>query len=71
VYRDYVLYKSSDDGLVNIFAVKIDSGMRYRVTSSRFGADYPTISPTARNCLFSDYTSEGYNLAEIPLDPSS
>jgi len=53
-----VLYKSSDDGLVNIFASKIDSGMRYRVTSSRFGADYPTISPDGSKLLFSDYTSE-------------
>jgi hypothetical protein len=69
-YRGYVLYKSSRDGMVNIFAVETATGQCYRVTTSRFGADFPSISPDGSKLLYSDYTASGYNLAELPMDPS-
>ena len=68
-YRAYILYKSSREGMVNIFAVVTATGQCYRVTSSRFGADYPSISPDGTKLLYSDYTARGYNVAELPLDP--
>ena len=70
-YRDYILYKSSSQGLVNIFAARADGGQTYQVTSARFGADFPAVSPDGRTLLYSDYTARGYNLAELPLDPAS
>jgi Tol biopolymer transport system component len=69
-YRGYILYKSSRDGMVNIFAVETATGQCYRVTASRYGADYPSISPDGTKLLYSDYTARGYNVAELPLDPS-
>ncbi len=71
VYREYVLYKSSLDGTVNIYAVKTGTGQRYRVTEAKFGANYPTISPDGTKLMYSDFSSKGYNLAELPLDPST
>ncbi|HUI80805.1 MAG TPA: hypothetical protein VLY24_22925, partial [Bryobacteraceae bacterium] len=70
-YRDYILYKSSRSGMVNIFAVNIASGYRYRVTSAKFGADFPSVSADGVKLLYSDYTARGYNVAELPLDPST
>jgi hypothetical protein len=70
-YRDYILYKSSRDGIVNIFAAEIATGQCYQVTAARFGADYPSVSPDGSKLLYSDYTARGYNLAELPLDPVS
>ena len=70
-FGDYVLYKSSLDGVVNIYAVETASGRRYRVTSSKFGADFPAISPDRTKLLYSDYTAQGYNLEELPLDPAT
>ncbi|HLK67625.1 MAG TPA: hypothetical protein VKU19_29515 [Bryobacteraceae bacterium] len=70
-WGDYLLYKSSYDGTVNIYAVKVDTGERFRVTESKFGANYPAISPDGTKLLYSDFTSQGYNLAELPLDPST
>jgi len=70
-YRDYILYKSSRDGVVNIFAAAIATGQCYQVTSAQFGADYPSISPDGTKLLYSDYTARGYNLAELPLDPTA
>ncbi len=69
-YRGYILYKSSREGMVNIFAVEIATGECYRVTSARFGADFPSISPDGTKLIYSDYTARGYNVAELPLDPS-
>ena len=69
-YRGYILYKSSRDGMVNIFGVETATGQCYRITTSRFGADYPSISPNGSKLLYSDYTASGYNVAELPLDPS-
>jgi len=69
-YRGYILYKSSREGMVDIFAVETATGRCYRVTMSRFGADYPSVSPDGTKLLYSDYTARGYNVAELPLDPS-
>jgi hypothetical protein len=70
-YRTYVLYKSSRADVVNIFAVEITTGQCFQVTSARFGADYPSISPDGSKLLYSDYTARGYNVAELPLDPAT
>jgi hypothetical protein len=70
-YGGYILYKSSRDDVVNIFAAEISTGQCYQVTAARFGADYPSISPDGSKLLYSDYTARGYNLAEIPLDPTT
>jgi Tol biopolymer transport system component len=70
-YRGYVLYKSSRDGVVNIFAVEIATGNCYQVTRSEFGADYPSVSPDGAKLIYSDYTARGYNVAELPLDPAA
>ena len=71
VFGEYVLYKSSYDGTVNIYAVKTETGQRYRVTEAKFGANYPAISPDRTRLLYSDFSSRGFNLAELPLDPST
>ena len=71
LYRGYVLYQSSFDSVTNIYALEIASGKRYRVTSSKFGASYPSVSPDGKKLVYSDYSLDGYNVAELPLDPSS
>jgi len=71
VFGRYILYKSSLDGAVNIYAVETAGGRRYRVTSSKFGANFPSISPDGAKLLYSDYTAQGFNLAELPLDPTT
>ena len=70
-FRDYVLYKSSPNGIMDIYAVEPDSGRRYRVTDSKFGANFPSISADGAKLVYSDYTVQGYNVAEIPLDPAT
>jgi Tol biopolymer transport system component len=68
---DFVLYTSSLTGITNVYAVHRVTGRRYQVTSSRFGAEFPHASPDGTRLLFSDYTADGYDLAEMALDPAS
>jgi len=70
-FGDYVLYKSSPNGTVDIYAVQISGGRRYRVTASKFGADFPSVSPDGTKLIYSDYSARGYNVAELPLDPAT
>jgi len=70
-WGEYIMYKSSYDGTVNIYAVKTATGQRFRVTEAKFGANYPAISPDGTRLLYSDFSARGYNLAELPLDPST
>jgi hypothetical protein len=69
-YQNYILYNSFYSGIDNIYAVDIKSGQRYRVTSRPFGAYNPAVSPGGNDLLFNDYSVDGYDAAEMPLDTS-
>lgn len=66
-----ILYNSPYSGIDNIYALNIESKQRYRVTSSRLGAFFPEVSPDNRCLLYNEYSVDGYDVAEIPLNPSS
>ena len=68
-YKKYILYNSPYSGIDNIYAVDTTDKNRYQITSSRFGAFFPEISPDGKSLLYNDYSIDGYDVAEIPLDP--
>ncbi len=68
-YRDFILFNSPYSGIDNIYAIDTFSRRRYQITSSRFGAFFPDVSPDSQNLLYNDYSIDGYDVAEIPLDP--
>lgn len=68
-YKEYIFYNSPYSGIDNIYAVDTTDKSRYQITSSRFGAFFPEVSPDGKTLLFNDYSIKGYNVAEIPLDP--
>lgn len=70
-YRNFILYSSSYSGIDNIYAIDIESGRQYQVTSRKYGAYEPAVSQDGAKLAFKDYTADGSNIAEIDLDPSS
>ncbi len=68
-YKMFILYNSPYSGIDNIYAVDTRNKSRYQITSSRFGAFSPEVSPDGKTLLFNDYSIEGYDVAEIPLEP--
>jgi len=70
-YRDYIIYSSHYSGIDNIYAVNINSGKKFQITSRPYGAYYPSVSPDGETLYFNDYSINGYSAVSIKLDPSS
>jgi len=68
-YKKFILYNSPYSGIDNIYAVDFTNNSRYQITSSQFGAFFPDVSSDGRSLLYNDYSIDGYDVAEIPLDP--
>ncbi|MCK4661396.1 MAG: hypothetical protein KAT68_00915 [Bacteroidales bacterium] len=65
---NYIYYSASYSGIDNIYALDINSKETFQVTSVKFGATNPDISPDNKYLIFSDYSSSGYNVSKIELD---
>ncbi|MFO7369936.1 MAG: hypothetical protein R6X09_06680 [Bacteroidales bacterium] len=69
-YKNYILFRGSFNGIENIYAVnKSKSEDLYQVTFSTYGAYFPAVSRDSSSLLFSDYTSRGFDVTSVPLDP--
>ena len=66
-YNNYILFESPYKGIDNILALNLKDKEEYLVTSSRFGAYYPSIADNNK-ILFSDYQSSGEKIATMKLD---
>lgn len=66
----HVFFVSPYSGIDNIYAVSIWSKKIFQVTSRKFGAYYPALSPDGTRLAFNDVTADGYTAVEMPLDPS-
>jgi hypothetical protein len=69
-WGDYLLYDSPWSGIDNIYAVNVQTGRCYQVTSRKFGAFYPT-GQDDNSLLFCDYQIEGLNIVRMQLDTNS
>ena len=66
----YIFFHATYSGIDNIYAVDTRNGDILQVTRSRFGASDVCVSPDGKKIAYDDYTSQGYNVAEIPVDPA-
>lgn len=66
-YGDYVFYNSPYNGIDNIYALRLESGIHYQVTSRKYGAFNPEIHNDV--LYFNDYTIDGYDVVTAPLEP--
>ncbi|WP_338046496.1 BamA/TamA family outer membrane protein [Polyangium spumosum] len=65
------LYFSSDrSGVPNIYAYDVASRGLKQVTNVRMGALQPAVSPDDRTLVYVGYTSKGFDLYAMPLDPA-
>ncbi len=65
------LYFTSDrTGIANIYAYELDTGRLWQVTNVITGAYMPAPSPDGRTLIYAGYTSDGYDLFKMPLDPA-
>jgi hypothetical protein len=62
-----VIFSSDFSGTDNLYAIDLESNKITQIASVPFGADYPTVSENGKQVVFSNYTSNGYQLASFNL----
>lgn len=67
----YILYNSPFSGIDNIYALDISSGIRYQITSSRYGAYNPSVSLDGKLIFYNEQGKDGMDVVKIPFDPTS
>jgi hypothetical protein len=61
-HAPYIFFTAAWSGISNIYALDITEGGIYKVSSSRFGADYACVSEDGSRLVFADYSSDGYRV---------
>ncbi|MGI2257588.1 hypothetical protein ACRRVD_03555 [Candidatus Cardinium hertigii] len=69
LYKDYLLYNSSYNGIDNIYAMHLPTQACFQVTSRKYGAYLGMVDPITNQLIFSDYTKNGMEIAAMPFDP--
>ncbi|MCD4725455.1 MAG: hypothetical protein K8R63_11500 [Bacteroidales bacterium] len=70
-HAPYIFYTAAWSGISNIYALNIEEGGIFSVTSSRFGALDASVSTDGNHLLFADYSSDGFRIVKQALDPDS
>ena len=71
VSDNYLLIASPASGIDNIYAIRLTDGLRFQVTSSRYGAYSPAVSPDGKWIYYNEQTRDGLNVVRVPFDPSN
>jgi hypothetical protein len=68
-YGDFILYNSGISGIDNIYALKISTGEKFQVTSSRYGAYNPAISKDGKTIYYNDQQKNGMDVVKTEFRP--
>jgi len=63
-----IYYHSGLSGIENIWALDLESGKKYQVTSRIVGAMHPSISQDGTKLLYNDYSTLGFDVFEAEID---
>ena len=67
-FGDYVLFNAPAGGIDNVHAVNVRTHQRFQVTTSRYGAYNPSVSPDGKIIYYNDQTRNGMDVVWIPFD---
>jgi hypothetical protein len=70
-YDRFIIYRAPYSGIDNIYAADTMTGEIFQVTSARFGASGPVVSPDGKKLVYSNYTAMGNELVWTLLDQSA
>ncbi|MCD8165340.1 MAG: hypothetical protein LUE93_03970 [Bacteroides sp.] len=63
-----VYFETGLNGTNNVYYLDMENGESYRLTTARFGAFQPALSPDEQQLLYTDYQPEGYRIAAVALE---
>ncbi|OGC05062.1 hypothetical protein A2276_03855 [candidate division WOR-1 bacterium RIFOXYA12_FULL_43_27] len=66
---EYLLFDSDRSGTGNIYAYRLSDQKIFQVTDVPGMAIMPKVSPDGKKLAYVNYSSRGYDIAVVPLDP--
>ena len=66
----YLFYQSDYSGIDNIYALDINTGKRYQVTSSKYGAYNFSLSNDKQTIFYNNHSVNGLDIARMPFEPN-
>lgn len=67
----YLLFNSPVSGIDNIYAYDLEKGIRLAVTSAKYGAYNPALSPDGKTLYYSNQTRDGFDIVSVAFDPAA
>lgn len=71
LFKKYVLYNSPISGIDNIYALDRETGARYQITTSRYGAYNPAVSHDGKTLYYNEQQRDGLDVVQIPFAPET
>jgi hypothetical protein len=71
LHNQYVLFNSPVTGIDNIYALDLQTGKRYQLTSSRLGAYNPAVSADGQTLYYNDQSRDGMDVVSTRFDPAA
>lgn len=71
LYGNYLFYNSPASGIDNIYVLEITSQRKLQVTTSKYGAYNPSVSPDGKTIYYNEQSRDGLDVVSIPFDPDS
>lgn len=68
VEGDRIYFGGTFSGIDNIYCLVTAIGETFQLSSSRFGAFHPGVSADGKKLFYSNYTANGYKIAELSMD---
>ncbi|MDD5773680.1 MAG: hypothetical protein PHX78_09485 [bacterium] len=67
----YIIFASDRTGINNLYSYETGTGKLFQITNVLGGAFCPSVSPDGKTIAFSSYSSKGFDIHLMPLDPAS
>jgi hypothetical protein len=67
----YILYNSPISGIDNIYALDIETKLRYQVTCSKYAAYNPSVSADGKTLYYNNQSADGLDVVKTSFDPST
>ncbi|MBK5279622.1 MAG: PD40 domain-containing protein, partial [Bacteroidia bacterium] len=65
----YLFYNSPFSGIDNIYALHLETGKKFQVTSSKYGSYNPAISADGKTLFYNEQGRNGLDVVKTELDP--
>ena len=69
LFQNHLFYNSPYSGIDNIYALNVETGKKFQVTSSKYGSYNPSVSWDGKTLYYNEQTKNGMDVVKTELDP--